>query len=97
MFDQLRRAARLFAQHLFPATGVHRQRPPLASPLSPLPGSSAGTDLRPRRALASSSLRALGALRADDHPLVRPYVLSAEEWARRRTEVRRPRAVVPLP
>lgn len=77
MFHHFRRAALAITQWLFPATGHHRQREPVRRPLT-------------RTAHTTVALRPNGtglppAIRAEDIPLVRPYVLSVEEWAGRRS------------
>jgi hypothetical protein len=77
---QLIRAA---ASRLFPpARGSHRQNPVIARPL---PDSAAAPrPLRPHHRSAHTW--------TDDGPLLRPYVLSADEWTLRRSE-NRPQAV----
>lgn len=76
MFHQFRRAAARITWHLFTATGTHRQHLPLSTRIS-----------QP----ASAGLRRQPALlfpHPDDQPVVRPYLLTPEEWARRRAESR---------
>lgn len=82
MSKQLRRTALWLAQQLLPARGSHRHRAPsraaarrpTGQPLSP-----------PHRFGLREPHPPQPTLHGDDVPLVRPYVLSAEEWARRRT------------
>jgi hypothetical protein len=77
---QLFRAA---ASRLFPpARGMHRQHRVIAHPLPDL--MAAPLPLRPHHRSAHTW--------TDDGPLLRPYVLSADEWTRRRSE-NRPQAV----
>lgn len=79
MFQLIRAAAsRLFP----PARGIHRQHRVIAQPL-PDPMTVPRT-LRPHHRSAHTW--------TDDGPLLRPYVLSADEWTRRCSE-NRPQAV----
>ncbi|WP_405583920.1 hypothetical protein [Streptomyces sp. NBC_01190] len=74
MFHQLLRAAAWFALRVFPATNHHRHRPP-----------THGTPHRAADRTSSTPSRFAARerrIRADDIPLVRPYVLNPEEWAR---------------
>lgn len=84
MFHLIGRVAAWLARQLLPDRGSHRQHPPLAEPFSRTANTPARRLLRPH----APTPRAW----TDDGPLIRPYVLSAEEWTRRRHESR-PRAV----
>jgi hypothetical protein len=66
-------AARLFR----PGGGAHRQHPPGAEPLT-----RTSSTAQPLRA----AHHAVPYVWTDDGPLLRPYVLSREEWTRRRSE-----------
>lgn len=74
MFHHIRVAAARLARQLVPARGAHR-RSPATQLLHPA---------RPDRPLRSRPPSAYTS--PDDEPLVRPYVLNAEERARRRHE-----------
>ena len=75
MFPLIRAVA---ARLPLPGRGVHRHRPYIAAP-APQPAAIA----RPLRAH-----RAPPYVWTDDGPLLRPYVLDADEWTRRRRESR---------
>jgi hypothetical protein len=83
VFHPIRIGAAWLARQLLPASGAHRQHPP-----SPVPFNRAAcTPARRQLRRHAPTPRAW----TDDGPLIRPYVLSAEEWTRRRHEGR-PRA-----
>lgn len=79
MFNHIRKAAHWIAQQLFPATGHYRQRAPVRGPLPRTARTALA--LRPHGTAAPAS-----AIWAEDTSLIRPYVLSADEWARRRRQ-----------
>ncbi len=85
MLHRIRRAADWFVQQLFPTTAGTPQRPPTTAPF----GLAASTPARRTLRFHAPAPH----FWTDEGPLLRPYVLSAEEWTRRRRESRA-RAVI---
>jgi hypothetical protein len=89
VFHQLRRAATWITRQLLPRDGTPPSTRPRTRPVESVDEPRIRCGLRSQRPPAES-------VPADDHPLVHPYVLRPDEWARSRMDAR-PRTGDPQP